>query len=167
MCLRSHTSQLALLSVDAAARLQSVLAWVQLGCCWTGVTAVHLQDIHKLGVGITGDAHKLQRDFGVQCNGLVCLSEEASMRLTKEQMPETRGLAGLSPKLPSSHHIPELQSPQCHWKADARSHKPNCRWHQYAAYFFHAIVWIKLRVHEELQTAIYARTWHLIPERIA
>lgn len=54
----------------------------------------HLQDIYKLGVGITGDAHKLQRDFGVNCNGLVCLSEEASLRLTKEQMPETRGLAG-------------------------------------------------------------------------
>ena len=59
-----------------------------------GEAYLDLQDIHKLGVGITGDAHKLQRDFGVQCNGLVCLSEEASMRLTKEQMPETRGLAG-------------------------------------------------------------------------
>lgn len=59
-----------------------------------------LQDIHKLGVGISGDAQKLQRDFGVQCSGLVCLSEEASMRLAKEQMPETRGLAGK----PTRHH---------------------------------------------------------------
>ena len=57
-----------------------------------------LQEIQKLGVGITGDAHKLQRDFGVQCTGLVCLSEEASLRLTKEQMPETRGLAGSPPQ---------------------------------------------------------------------
>ena len=55
---------------------------------------MHLQDIQKLGVGISGDAHKLQRDFGVQCNGLVCLSEEASMRLRPEQMPANRGLAG-------------------------------------------------------------------------
>ena len=53
-----------------------------------------LQDIQKLGVGITGDAHKLQRDFGIQCNGLICLSDEAIMRLPKEQMPENRGLAG-------------------------------------------------------------------------
>ncbi|KAL3131058.1 hypothetical protein ABBQ38_000374 [Trebouxia sp. C0009 RCD-2024] len=63
------------------------------------IEVLESQDIHKLGVGITGDAHKLQRDFGVQCNGLVCLSEEASMRLTKEQMPETRGLAGLCQEL--------------------------------------------------------------------
>ena len=55
----------------------------------------NLQDIQKLGVGITGDAHKLQRDFGVQCNGLICLSEQASMHLAKEQMPENRGLAGM------------------------------------------------------------------------
>lgn len=65
----------------------------------------HLQDIHKLGVGITGDAHKLQRDFGVQCNGLVCLSEEASLRLTKEQMPETRGLAGALTKHSYRWHL--------------------------------------------------------------
>lgn len=78
----------------------SVSAWVQLAYCWMGVVAVQVQDIHKLGVGIRGDAHKLQRDFGVQCNGLVCLSEEASMRLTKEQMPETRGLAGAALNFP-------------------------------------------------------------------
>lgn len=80
-----------MLVVAAAAHGHSASARLQLGYCWTGV---QLQDIHKLGVGITGDAHKLQRDFGVQCNGLVCLSEEASLRLTKDQMPDNRGLAG-------------------------------------------------------------------------
>ena len=52
----------------------------------------------KIGVGISGDAHKLQRDFGVQCAGLVCLSEEANARLcnwTNGRMPQKWSLAGL------------------------------------------------------------------------
>ena len=51
-----------------------------------------------MGVGISGDAHKLQRDFGVQCAGLVCLSEEANMRLcsdTNGRMTQKWSLAGI------------------------------------------------------------------------
>ena len=42
---------------------------------------VPMQDIGKAGVGIHGDAQKLMRDFGLQCEGLVDLSEEANLRL--------------------------------------------------------------------------------------
>lgn len=35
----------------------------------------------KAGVGISGDAQKLMRDFGLQCQGLVDLSEEANLRM--------------------------------------------------------------------------------------
>ena len=40
-----------------------------------------MQGIRKAGVGISGDAQKLMRDFGLQCEGLVDLSEEANLRL--------------------------------------------------------------------------------------
>ena len=56
-----------------------------------------LQEIKKIGVGISGDAHKLHRDFGVQCVGLVCLSEEANVRLCSSangRMPQKWSLAG-------------------------------------------------------------------------
>lgn len=39
------------------------------------------QDIAKAGVGSSGDAQKLMRDFGVACAGMVDLSEEANLRL--------------------------------------------------------------------------------------
>ncbi len=51
----------------------------------------------KVGVGISGDAHKLQTDFGVQCAGLVCLSEEANIRLcsmANGRMTQKWSLAG-------------------------------------------------------------------------
>ena len=32
-------------------------------------------------MGISGDAQKLMRDFGLQCDGLVDLSEEANLRV--------------------------------------------------------------------------------------
>ena len=32
-------------------------------------------------MGTSGDAQKLMRDFGLQCNGLVDLSEQANLRL--------------------------------------------------------------------------------------
>lgn len=60
--------------------------------CTAGVQAVK-----KIGVGISGDAHKLQRDFGVQCAGLICLSEEANARLcnwSNGRMPQKWSLAG-------------------------------------------------------------------------
>lgn len=53
----------------------------------------------KIGVGISGDAHKLHRDFGMQCVGLVCLSEEANVRLCSSangRMPQKWSLAGRS-----------------------------------------------------------------------
>jgi len=37
--------------------------------------------IIKAGVGITGDGWKLNRDFGAQCEGLLCLSDMAGERL--------------------------------------------------------------------------------------
>ncbi len=48
-------------------------------------------------MGISGDAHELHRDFGVQCVGLVCLSEEANVRLCSSangRMPQKWSLAG-------------------------------------------------------------------------
>lgn len=50
-----------------------------------------------MGVGISGDAHKLHRDFGVQCVGLVCLSEAANVRLcsfANGRMSQKWSLAG-------------------------------------------------------------------------
>ena len=55
-----------------------------------------IQDIKKAGVGINGDAQKLMRDFGLQCEGLVDLSEEANMRLchtSSGRLPEKWSLA--------------------------------------------------------------------------
>ena len=46
-----------------------------------------------MGVGISADAQKLLRDFNVQCSGIVCLAEEAAMRLDNRH---GRGLAGQS-----------------------------------------------------------------------
>lgn len=39
------------------------------------------QDILKAGVGIHGDAIKLATDYGIEVKGLVCLAEQANMRL--------------------------------------------------------------------------------------
>ena len=55
-----------------------------------------IQDIKKAGVGINGDAQKLMRDFGLQCEGLVDLSEEANLRLchpSSGRLPEKWSLA--------------------------------------------------------------------------
>lgn len=55
-----------------------------------------IQDIRKAGVGILGDAQKLMRDFGLQCEGLVDLSEEANLRLchpSSMRLPEKWSLA--------------------------------------------------------------------------
>lgn len=57
-----------------------------------------LQEIKKVGVGISGDAHKLQRDFGVPCAGLICLSDEANVRLCSPangRAPQKWSLAGM------------------------------------------------------------------------
>lgn len=64
-------------------------------CCKQCTTGVQI--VKKIGIGISGDAHKLQRDFGVQSAGLVCLSEEANARLcnwTNGRMPQKWSLAG-------------------------------------------------------------------------
>ena len=61
-----------------------------------------MQDIRKAGVGISGDAQKLMRDFGLQCAGLVDLSEEANLRMcsaSSDTMPEKWSLASESPHL--------------------------------------------------------------------
>lgn len=56
------------------------------------------QDICKAGVGISGDAHKLARDYGIQVDGLLCLSEQANLRLPgpdgKPCLPQRWSLAG-------------------------------------------------------------------------
>ncbi|KAL0037504.1 hypothetical protein WJX77_000402 [Trebouxia sp. C0004] len=73
----------------------------------SGLTPALLQileseKIKKIGVGISGDAHKLHRDFGVQCVSLVCLSEEANVRLCSSgngRMPQKWSLAGLMQEL--------------------------------------------------------------------
>ena len=39
------------------------------------------QDLLKVGVGIHGDSLKIQRDFGIEMQGVVCLSEYANARL--------------------------------------------------------------------------------------
>ncbi|KAL4857168.1 Werner Syndrome-like exonuclease [Chlorella vulgaris] len=55
--------------------------------CHSGLTP-HLQqllcskDILKVGVGILGDAQKLYRDFGLQMQGVVCLSDYANARVS-------------------------------------------------------------------------------------
>ncbi|CAK0738070.1 hypothetical protein CVIRNUC_000989 [Coccomyxa viridis] len=56
-------------------------------------------DVKKAGVGISGDAQKLMRDFGLQCAGLVDLSEEANLRMcsaSSDTMPEKWSLARLA-----------------------------------------------------------------------
>lgn len=61
------------------------------------ITTHFLQEMKKIGVGISGDAHKLHRDFGVQCVGLVCLSEAANVRLCSSangRMSQKWSLAG-------------------------------------------------------------------------
>lgn len=55
-------------------------------------------------MGISGDAHKLQRDFGVPCAGLICLSDEANVRLCSSangRAPQKWSLAGMQ----SLHHL--------------------------------------------------------------
>ena len=57
------------------------------------------QDVRKAGVGISGDAQKLMRDFGLQCAGLVDLSEEANLRMCSASFgttPEKWSLASES-----------------------------------------------------------------------
>ena len=59
-----------------------------------------VQDVKKAGVGISGDGQKLMRDFGLQCAGLVDLSEEANLRMCSNPsgaMPEKWSLASESP----------------------------------------------------------------------
>ncbi|KAL0047414.1 hypothetical protein WJX82_002778 [Trebouxia sp. C0006] len=66
------------------------------------VQILESEEMKKIGVGISGDAHKLHRDFGVQCVGLVCLSEEANVRLCSSangRMPQKWSLAGLMQEL--------------------------------------------------------------------
>ncbi len=71
---------------------------------WHALSEVLLpvQDVKKAGVGISGDAQKLMRDFGLQCAGLVDLSEEANLRMcsaSSDTMPEKWSLASESPHL--------------------------------------------------------------------
>ena len=50
-------------------------------------------------MGISGDAQKLMRDFGLQCDGVVDLSEEANLRMCRPgsgRTPEKWGLASES-----------------------------------------------------------------------
>ncbi|PRW57233.1 Werner syndrome-like exonuclease [Chlorella sorokiniana] len=54
--------------------------------CHSGITP-HLRqlltspDVLKVGVGIHGDSLKIQRDFGIEMQGILCLSEYANARL--------------------------------------------------------------------------------------
>ncbi|KAK9814882.1 hypothetical protein WJX73_001238 [Symbiochloris irregularis] len=52
-------------------------------------------DILKAGVGINGDAMKLTRDYGIQMKGLVCLGEQADLRM-KSTDRHGRSLADLA-----------------------------------------------------------------------
>lgn len=53
------------------------------------------QGLAKAGVGISGDAQKLARDFnGLACAGAVCLSDMANKRLSDAgRLPERWSLA--------------------------------------------------------------------------
>ena len=42
-------------------------------------------EVVKAGVGISGDAQKLARDYGLRCGGLADLSEGANARLPPAQ----------------------------------------------------------------------------------
>ena len=69
---------------------------------WHALSEVLLpmQDVKKAGVGISGDAQKLMRDFGLQCAGLVDLSEEANSRTCSAAsgaVPEKWSLASKQP----------------------------------------------------------------------
>ena len=59
--------------------------------------AIVLQNLLKAGVGSHGDALKLERDFALQCKGMVCLSEHANARLCgpgSHTLPQKWSLAG-------------------------------------------------------------------------
>jgi len=66
------------------------------------------QELKKAGVGCMGDAQKLMRDFGIPCEGMVDLSEEANLRLCgpgSVRQPEKWSLAR-EHTLPSSLIFP-------------------------------------------------------------
>ena len=75
------------MSIDTSASLAGTLGTQFLS------VSVYFQEVKKVGVGISADAQKLLRDFDVQCSGIVCLAEEAGMRLENKT---GRGLAGQS-----------------------------------------------------------------------
>ncbi|CAL8463613.1 g3147 [Coccomyxa elongata] len=65
----------------------------------TLLTILRSPAVKKAGVGCCGDAQKLMRDFGVECEGLVDLSEEANLRLYGPgcgRLPEKWSLARLA-----------------------------------------------------------------------
>ena len=77
-----------------------------------------MQDVKKAGVGISGDAQKLMRDFGLQCAGLVDLSEETNLRLRSAPsgaVPEKWSLASKPPP-PGAHII--CHRLWCHVRCD-------------------------------------------------
>ncbi|KAK9917730.1 hypothetical protein WJX75_007618 [Coccomyxa subellipsoidea] len=63
------------------------------------LTLLRSPEVRKAGVGCSGDAQKLMRDFGVACKGMVDLSEEANLRLCgpgSSRLPEKWSLARLA-----------------------------------------------------------------------
>ncbi|BDA48518.1 probable Werner syndrome ATP-dependent helicase homolog at N-terminal half [Coccomyxa sp. Obi] len=65
----------------------------------TLLTILRSPAVKKAGVGCCGDAQKLMRDFGVECEGMVDLSEEANLRLCgpgSGRLPEKWSLARLA-----------------------------------------------------------------------
>ena len=79
-----------------------------------------MQDVRKAGVGISGDAQKLMRDFGLQCAGLVDLSEEANLRMcaSSDTMPEKWSLASESPPTAERSVYDQLRRSPCElWDA--------------------------------------------------
>lgn len=69
---------------------------------------IFLQHILKVGVGISGDGQKMYRDFGLEMQGLVCLSQHANARLVAAAAPAAP--ASADPSAPQQQPpVPALQ----------------------------------------------------------
>ncbi|KAK9829092.1 hypothetical protein WJX72_003852 [[Myrmecia] bisecta] len=105
------------------------------------------QALLKVGVGISGDAQKLMRDFGQDCNGLVDLSEDANARLCgvgSTRCPQKWSLAGLVEELLKAR-LEKHNGLRCsNWEVKPLSPAQQ----EYAALDAFA----SLRVHQVLQT---------------
>jgi hypothetical protein len=86
--------------------------WFLFSVCSHYIWGKHLQDIKKAGVGCSGDAQKLMRDFGLACQGMFDLGEEANLRMCGPnlgRLPEHWSLSSKS-LLAGNHMLPAKSS---------------------------------------------------------